>query len=68
MKILISESQLVRLQENQKELFDMFDTDYLNLLYRNSKKGPNNPVYKLLSIRSSLENKSLVDDLNQSIV
>ena len=67
MKILISESQLVRLQENQKELFDMFDTDYLNLLYRNSKKGPNNPAYKLLSIRSSLENKSLVDDLNQSI-
>lgn len=67
MKILISESQLVRLQESQKELFDMFDTDYLNLLYRNSKKGPNNPAYKLLSIRSSLENKSLVDDLNQSI-
>ena len=30
MKIIISESQFVRLQENQKELFDMFDTDYLN--------------------------------------
>ena len=58
MKIIISESQLVRLQENQKELFDMFDTDYLNLLYRNSKKGPNNPAYKLLSIRGALENQS----------
>jgi hypothetical protein len=67
MKILISESQLVRLQESQGELFDMFDTDYLNLLYRNSKKGPNNPAYKLLAIRASLENESLVRDLNQSI-
>ena len=67
MKIIISESQLVRLQENQKELFDMFDTDYLNLLYRNSKKGPNNPAYKLLAIRGALENESLVRDLNQSI-
>jgi len=67
MKILISESQLVRLQENQKELFDMFDTDYLNLLYRNSKKGSNNPAYKLLALRSSLENESLIRDLNKSI-
>jgi len=67
MKILISESQLVRLEESQEELFDMFDTDYLNLLYRNSKKGPNNPVYKLLAIRGALENESLVRDLNQSI-
>jgi hypothetical protein len=67
MKIIISESQLVRLQESQGELFDMFDTDYLNLLYRNSKKGPNNPAYKLLGIRGALENESLVRDLNQSI-
>jgi hypothetical protein len=55
------------LTENQKDLFDMFDTDYLNLLYRNSKKGPNNPAYKLLSMRSLLKNKSLEHDLNQSI-
>jgi hypothetical protein len=67
MKILISESQLVRLQESQEELFDMFDTDYLNLLYRSSKKVPNNPAYKLLAIRGALENESLVRDLNQSI-
>jgi len=67
MKILISESQLVRLQENQKELFDMFDTDYLNLLYRNSKKGSKNPAYKLLALRASLENESLIRDLNKSI-
>ena len=67
MKILISESQLIRLQESQEELFDMFDTDYLNLLYRNSKKGPNNPAYKLLAMRALLKNKSLEHDLNQSI-
>jgi len=67
MKIVISESQLIRLQESQEELFDMFDTDYLNLLYRNSKKGPNNPAYKLLGMRASLKNKSLEHDLNQSI-
>jgi hypothetical protein len=67
MKILISESQLIRLQESQEELFDMFDTDYLNLLYRNSKKGPNNPAYKLLGMRALLKNKSLENDLNQSI-
>jgi hypothetical protein len=67
MKILISESQLVRLEESQEELFDMFDTDYLNLLYRKSKKGGNNPAYKLLALRASLENESLIRDLNQSI-
>jgi hypothetical protein len=67
MKIVISESQLIRLQESQEELFDMFDTDYLNLLYRNSKKGPNNPAYKLLAMRALLKNKSLEHDLNQSI-
>jgi hypothetical protein len=67
MKILISESQLIRLQESQEELFDMFDTDYLNLLYRNSKKVPNNPAYKLLAMRALLKNKSLEHDLNQSI-
>jgi len=67
MKILISESQLIRLQESRGEPFDMFDTDYLNLLYRNSKKGNNNSAYKLLAIRASLENKSLEDDLNKSI-
>ena len=71
MNVLISESQYIKLsgmlKENQKELFDMFDTDYLNLLYRNSKKSPNNPAYKLLAIRGSLENESLVRDLNQSI-
>ena len=67
MKIIISESQFVRLQENQKELFDVFDTDYLNLLYRKSKKGPNNPAFKLMALRTSLKNESLVRDLNQSI-
>ena len=67
MKIIISESQLIRLQESQEERFDMFDTDYLNILYRNSKKGKNNSAYKLLAIRASLENESLIRDLNQSI-
>ena len=71
MNVLISESQYIKLggmlKENQKELFDMFDTDYLNLLYRNSKKGPNNPAYKLLALRASLENESLIRDLNKSI-
>jgi hypothetical protein len=67
MKIIISESQFVRLQENQKELFDMFDTDYLNLLYRKTKKGPNNPAFKLMALRTSLENESLIRDLNQSV-
>jgi hypothetical protein len=67
MKIIISESQFVRLQENQREILDMFDTDYLNLLYRKTKKGPNNPARKLLALRTSLENESLVRDLNQSV-
>ena len=71
MNVLISESQYIKLsgmlKENQKELFDMFDTDYLNLLYRNSKKGSNNPAYKLLALRASLENESLIRDLNKSI-
>jgi hypothetical protein len=66
MKILISESQLVRLTEKYLDQDEMFDDDYLNVLYKKTRKK-NNSAIKLLALRSSLTDQKLITDLNKSI-
>jgi hypothetical protein len=66
MKILISESQLVRLTEKYLDQDEMFDDDYLNTLYKETRKK-NNSAIKLLALRSSLTDQKLITDLNRSI-
>jgi hypothetical protein len=66
MKILISESQLIRLTEKYLDQDEMFDDDYLNTLYKETRKK-NNSAIKLLALRSSLTDQKLLTDLNRSI-
>ena len=66
MKILISESQLIRLTEKYLDQDEMFDDDYLNVLYKKTRKK-NNSAIKLLALRSSLTDQKLITDLNKSI-
>ena len=66
MKILISESQLIRLTEKYLDQDEMFDDDYLNTLYKETRKK-NNSSIKLLALRSSLTDQKLITDLNRSI-
>jgi hypothetical protein len=66
MKILISESQLIRLTEKYLDQDEMFDDDYLNTLYKETRKK-NNSAIKLLALRSSLTDQKLITDLDRSI-
>jgi adenylate kinase family enzyme len=59
MKILISESQLIRLTEKYLDQDEMFDDDYLNVLYKETRKK-NNSAIKLLALRSSLTDQKLL--------
>jgi hypothetical protein len=67
MKIIISESQFLKLKENQKELLGMFEQSYLTLLCKKTSRMQNSPACRLLELKNSLSSDNLKNDLEKSV-
>lgn len=67
MNLIISESQYKKLIESQEELLSLFEPSHLSLLCKRYKKDGNSAACRLLTLKNSLKNKKLENQLENSV-
>jgi hypothetical protein len=67
MKLIISESQYKKLIESQEELLSLFEPSHLSLLCKRFNKNENSAACRLLTLKNSLRNKKLENQLENSV-